>query len=543
MTNKVAVLIVSLNDANLSLNNGKSKIALDYSILLENNKDIEYLFDDIPNNIENLPLAIARNWYRNNNGIDTHKGKYSIGMVLEKRISLMISNTIKFYYGFLSKTKKYHKIEVPKNYPDYLINIINIFKEKILITSQQEYSNDFEVMFAKRAEIKKININKLSWIFRILQKPFLRFLRNKILVFPDWTYSKLKNNTYIYQNKINIFKSFYYKDSNNYLTYDIPKINTNVIIDLLIENGIQESDIKILSDLIINTIKQEAYKSLDVIAQHYAVMNELIKYYKPKQFIVPDDGEYPSYNMLLQISHKSNTNSVSVLDGYLTHLDKKQIKVIEDGITPLVKNYATMGSINHNLVGNISPKLNRIFMKSPILSHISSMKKMINKYDALVMMPIPNPLNPNSRWDMRNKYIIDVIKLLKSHNYKKIAIKIKPGHDLKDTEFLIRFFKKNNIENIEFLRGYGYDAISVSKIIIGQLGTATFESLVMKKPYYIYEPINCGLNNSSLNSSIAEIKHIARDINALSKNLDTMETIDLPINQLVDGQEMSMRII
>ena len=126
---------------------------------------------------------------------------------------------------------------------------------------------------------------------------------------------------------------------------------------------------------------------------------------------------------------------------------------------------------------------------------------------------------------------------------KKIAIKIKPGHDLKDTDFLIRFFNKNNIKNIEFLRGYGYDAISVSKIIIGQLGTATFESLVMKKPYYIYEPINCGLNNSSLNSSIAEIKHIARDINALSKNLDTMETIDLPINQLVDGQEMSMRII
>ena len=177
-------------------------------------------------------------------------------------------------------------------------------------------------------------------------------------------------------------------------------------------------------------------------------MKELIEYYRPKQVIVPDDGEYPRYNMLLQISHTSNKNSITVLDGYMTYLDKKQVRVIEDGVTPLVKNYATMGSINHNLVGNIFPKFNRILMKSPILSHISSMRKMSDRYDALVMMPIPNPSNPNSRWDMRNKYIIDIVTLLLSLNFNRIAVKIKPGPDLKDSDFLIRYFKRKNITNV-----------------------------------------------------------------------------------------------
>ena len=158
------------------------------------------------------------------------------------------------------------------------------------------------------------------------------------------------------------------------------------------------------------------------------------------------------------------------------------------------------------------------------------------------MMPMPNTVNPNSRWDMRNKYVIDVVELLRSHNFKKIAVKVKPGHNLNDSEFLIRFFKNNNIENVDILHGYAYDAISVSKIVIGQLGTTTYESLVMNKPYYIYEPIHCGFKEVNLNRSIAKTKHIARDINTLSNNITSMETIELPIDQLVDGQRMSIRI-
>lgn len=543
MTNKTATLIVSINDENLSIvDNTKSKIALDYSILLATNQKIEYLFEGIPDNLENLPTAIARNWYRDSVGIDNHQYKYSIGIVLEKRISYMISNMIKLYFSFLSKIKKYHRIEIPKNYPNYLKDIIHIFKDNIILIPQQKYSDDFKILFAKRGAIKKINVHKYSWILRLLQKPFMGFIKNKTLVFPDWTYSQLSNNNYIHQNKLNILKAFYYKNGNQDSTLDIPEININIIKSILKKYGIHETDSKVLSNLIINIIKKEAESSLDVIEQNYNVMRELIKYYKPKQIIVPDDGESPRYNILLQIMHKLNIDAITVLDGYLTYIDIDQIRIKEDGATPLVKNYATMGSINHNLIRNNFPKFNRILIKSPILSHISSIKKKADEYDALIMMPIPNTVNPNSRWDMRNKYVIDVVELLRSHNFKKIAVKVKPGHNLNDSEFLIRFFKNNNIENVDILHGYAYDAISVSKIVIGQLGTTTYESLVMNKPYYIYEPIHCGFKEVNLNRSIAKTKHIARDINTLSNNITSMETIELPIDQLVDGQRMSIRI-
>ena len=90
---------------------------------------------------------------------------------------------------------------------------------------------------------------------------------------------------------------------------------------------------------------------------------------------------------------------------------------------------------------------------------------------------------------------------------------------------------------------YKRQAISISKIVIGQLGTTTFESLVMNTPYYIYEPIYCGLSDENVSNSFTSARHISRNINTLSKNITNSDTIDLPIDQLIDGHEMPLRII
>ena len=544
MTNKIATLIVSIDDTNLSIDDKhRSKIALDYSIILASKQRIDYLFDSIPDNIEALPILIAREWYRDSKGIDTHQNNYSIGMILEKRIAIMTSNLIKYYFGFLNLVNKYDAIEVPTNYPKYLYDIIEYFKKTIKFTEKQKYSSDVEILFTEKGIVTKVKVSKYSWFFRMIQKPFMRFLANKTLVFPDWTYSKFKHNNYIYQNKINFFKSFYYKNVSKPLDIKRPIVNTDKINDILAKNNIQNKDQKILCKIINNMIEDEINNSLIYINQQYNVMQELINYYEPKKVIIPCDGEHTWYNMLFQILNKLNIDSTTVLDGYLTYLEKEQIRVTEDGITPLVNNYATMGSINHRMVGNIYPKFNRILIKSPILSHMPNRTSSKEKYDALVMMPIPNPKNPNSRWDMRNKYVIELIMLLKELGFKKIAIKVKPGANLNDKNFLINYFKKNNIEDIDFLHGYAYDAISISKIVIGQLGTTTFESLVMNTPYYIYEPIYCGLSNENISNSFTTIRHISRNINTLSKSITNSDTIDLPIDQLIDGQEMPLRII
>ena len=547
MLQKTAILIASTDDKNLNIDNKeKDKYALDYSIILHSKVDIKYLFNGIPNNLTNLPIAIARSWYRNLNNVDIHTSQYSSGMVLEKRTALMISNIIKFYYSFSELAKVYKTIEVPCNYPKFLDKIFNIFKNNIKFISEQIYSEDFDRSIKKRAAIKKVNVNKYSPIFRFLQKPFIRLMRNRTIVFPDWTYLGQKNKNYLYQNSLNIFNSFYYKDIDKKNDGETPKpvsINTDAIQALLDKYNIEPNDSYNLLILIQDIISIEYNASIKVLEQQYFVMENLINYYKPSKVIIPDDGGYAAYNMLMQVTSKAKIETVTVLDGYLMFLDVDEIRIKEDGVSPLVENYATMGSLNHEMVGNAYPKFNRVFIKAPLLSYLSNKVKPKIIYDAVIMMPVPSAMNPNYRWDMKNRYILDVINCLKLMKIDKIAVKIKPGPNMNDIKFLQDYFIKNNVDNVEFIQGFGYEAISKSSIVVGYLGTGVYESLIMKTPYFIYEPIYCGLTNNSMNNSIINNDYIARNIEDLSENILNKRNIKLSIEELVDGPEMSSAII
>jgi hypothetical protein len=78
---------------------------------------------------------------------------------------------------------------------------------------------------------------------------------------------------------------------------------------------------------------------------------------------------------------------------------------------------------------------------------------------------------------------------------------------------------------------------------VGYLGTGVYESLIMKTPYFIYEPIYCGLTNNNMNNSIINNDYIARNIEDLSENILNKRNIKLSIEELVDGPEMSSAII
>ena len=91
-----AIIITSINDTNLTINyDSKDKIALDYSIILNStDNSIEYFFRNNPLELSNIPALLAKSWYRNSDNIDNHNNKYSIGLVLEKRICYMISTIV-----------------------------------------------------------------------------------------------------------------------------------------------------------------------------------------------------------------------------------------------------------------------------------------------------------------------------------------------------------------------------------------------------------------------------------------------------------------
>ena len=481
MKDKTAILIVSIDDTNLSNPaDNKDKIALDYSIILNSNHKLKYLFDDVPSTLRALPYDIARSWYRDLNGKDNHRDKYSLGMLLETRVGLMVSNIVKIYYGFSSLSNNYQNIEVPKNYPKYLSKIINIFQHKITLINHQQYSSDFNNFFKNRSRIKEIKVNRYSNLFRILQKPFMKLLRKKTMIFPDWTYVKQKSNKYLSQNKLNIFKSFYFKDiniDNNISNYSL--VNDNKVKSILLNYNIKPKDVNNLASLVTDIINDVIKDSYEAIGQQYNILNELLLYYCPSKIIIPDDGRHPRYNMLMQVADSLNINVVTVLDGYLTYMDKNDIRIKEDGISPLVKNYATMGTLNHDLVGSVYPKFNRILIKTPLADYLDNKSNLKSQYDVLIMMPVPKPLYLNSRWDMINKYIIDVVNIITTMGITKIAIKIKPGLALNNISFLQNYMIRNGLKDVHFLNGYAYEAIAISKIIIGQLGTTLYESSLM----------------------------------------------------------------
>ena len=547
MLQKTAILITSADDKNLNIDDKeKDKYALDYSIILNSKADIKYFFNGIPSNLANLPSAIARSWYRNLDNVDIHASQYSSGMVLEMRIAPMISKIIQFYYSFAELEKVYKTIEVPCNYPKFLDKIFDIFKKNIKFIPEQIYSKDLDISIKKRNVIKKVNVNKYSPIFRFLQKPFISLMRNRTIMFPDWTYLGQKNKNYLYQNGLNIFNSFYYKDIDKKNDDEMPKpvsINTDAIQSLLDKYNIEPNDSYNLLILIQDIISIEYNASIKVLEQQYFVMENLINHYKPSKMIIPDEGFHSAYNMLMQVASKAKIETVTVLDGYLMFLDVDKIRIKEDGVSPLVKNYATMGSLNHEMVGNVYPKFNRIFIKAPLLSYLSNKVKPKKIYDALIMMPDPDAMNPNNRSDMKNKYILDVINCLKLMKIDKIAVKIKTGLDTHNIKFFQDYFIKNNIDNVEFIRGFGYEAISKSSIVVGQLGTSAYESLVMKIPYFIYEPMDNGLTDINIKYSIINDDYIARSIEDLSENIFNKKNIKILIEGLVDGPEMSSAII
>jgi len=544
---KTAILITSADDKNLNIDDKeKDKYALDYSIILNSKVDIKYFFNGIPSNLANLPSAIARSWYRNLDNVDIHGSQYSSGMVLEMRIAPMISKIIQFYYSFSELEKVYKTIEVPCNYPKFLDKIFDIFKKNIKFIPEQIYSKDLDISINKRNVIKKVNVNKYSPIFRFLQKPFIGLMRNRTIMFPDWTYLGQKNKNYLYQNGLNIFNSFYYKDIDKKNDDEMPKpvsINTDAIQSLLDKYNIEPNDSYNLLILIQDIISIEYNASVKVLEQQYFVMENLINHYKPSKMIIPDEGFHSAYNMLMQVASKAKIETVTVLDGYLMFLDVDRIRIKEDGVSPLVKNYATMGSLNHEMVGNVYPKFNRIFIKAPLLSYLSNKVKPKKIYDALIMMPDPDAMNPNNRSDMKNKYILDVINCLKLMKIDKIAVKIKTGLDTHNIKFFQDYFIKNNIDNVEFIRGFGYEAISKSSIVVGQLGTSAYESLVMKIPYFIYEPMNNGVTDINMKYSIINDDYIARSIEDLSENIFNKKNIKILIEGLVDGPEMSSAIM
>ena len=213
------------------------------------------------------------------------------------------------------------------------------------------------------------------------------------------------------------------------------------------------------------------------------------------------------------------------------------------GDNNLIKNFVSMGSMNDSFLKKYISHDNVINIQTPLANNIEKKKNIDIIYDAIILMPYCwNSVNADD--DKRYKYLFDVIKVLKSININKIAIKFKEGkvigpNDTGEKIVTEQLINLNKYKNISLISGSFSDYVNKTKIVIGQLGTSLIESVICETSYYLYEPIENGLYDYNFINSMISDKSYAKNINDLKNNILSNNSVELVKDKIVDGKSIN----
>lgn len=515
-------------------------ITSNYEIIqLNSDRNIRYLMEgqlyEVPDNIGG---EIARKWYRNRDNIDTYHSLFSMGLTIERRLGFALTNFIRFYLALEYWVSKVDKITILGKPPCELRKAAECFDGKIIFLNNACPSTELyrELdLFLSRAVICSIKIHPLSFIVRKFQQLFPFFFQKKVLLFSDWTLSKVKSKKIIRLNNQNIFKGFYFGYASKYIS----------IAEKSIEKSLDESALMAnISPILVdfkhsNNFPSLLTKTLEVIEseyksarsnaiQIYASCRLIFEDYNPKSIVLPGCAN-ATYAMIMQIAKEKHVPVVVALDGFLSYISKYEFYIDKDGDDMLVKNFAAMGYLSVNLLNRINYNFSSIkCINPPIFDH--NYKKNFKRYDVIILLPYPAYLNIRSRWDFRFEYILEVVKCLQLKGLTRLAIKIKQGvregETLNHIEEIINKNKnKNKMKNVEVLTGPLSEVLSSAEIMIGSMSTAIFESVKYDIPYYVYEPYYCGVSDSDIVNSTIYGNYIARDVKDLEFALENKKNI------------------
>lgn len=191
--NKHAILITSYNDINLVTNKFNNKavnsfIASEFPIIqLNRSVRLKYLFEYLESNIDLYKLVseISLNWNKDYNGVDNiGNRKIDIGLILRWRLTILFANHIRTYFAFLKLNNEYKSISISNKAPIHIKKIITYFSDKIHLYESPNYY-DYSITSAPdRGKIVLPRTKKyFSFLFKIFQRPFIKFLKNKVLRF------------------------------------------------------------------------------------------------------------------------------------------------------------------------------------------------------------------------------------------------------------------------------------------------------------------------------------------------------------------------
>jgi hypothetical protein len=554
---KNAILITSNEDVNiLSDNDELVGIACDYPIIQMNESANLQYFLDYPKegiDLHKLVGEVISGWYRDDEGVDAiSKSDVGIGALLQYRLAIEFSSTLRYYFAFKEHVPKYRKILISKNIPMSLLMAAKYFDDRIEYFCGSSAYEAHITSAPNRGIIRNPPIHKyFSILLRLIQRPFLRYIRNNVLVINDWTYRKIDNPDCLNINTFNPLRSFCLRSGNQYLKEAEKYFPLKLVTEHIkhnVERIISKYDLddqvqKDIVDLYINVVATEYNEARSRLINTYCSYKEMFYYYSPSMVVVP--GYAHSFcQTIFGIAKSKHVPTVFILDGYPFYIDKYLFQKDRAGRDQMVDYFGASGEYADILYKRVFGEdiIKTIKMSPPIIDTHKSVSNRDNAGSVLVLFSYGMIQNPDCRWDQRYQYVLDVISVLVELKASKIAVKMKIGIDVgKSEEFdLMRLLLDyHGYSDIEMISGELSEYLNNAKCIVGQLGTAIIESIYRDIPYYVYEPYSLGITNEMIANSMLEREMISRDIFELMESISDENHVVLKKNKIFNATQLA----
>ena len=529
-----------------------------YVFLSLKNHGVKYLYSETHESAEDYDsiTQIVLNWYKDKAGKDIFsKNGISFAPLITRSLLASFANDYRNFNALLPLSEKYESIHISINSEQSFKNVAEVFDNNIKFFNSDSKASLYFTSSPIRTVIGEYpNWKRASFMGRILQLPFLLFIKNKILVWSDWTYKDIFKNRHdhLYLNALKPWKGFYLlkdkrheKDAKIYFPDSFSEgLLTKESLLSLLDYKKTYWDEKLIA-LFINSVNRIYFGSYINLRKCYTTLVSSISLYRPTSIVLPGQTSF-IHLLILQIAKLMKIKMFLAVDGFPMVLDKGINTSDESAEELLFTKYIAYGSAGRDYyVEKMGlPKEKVIISESPIVSKLLKSKKALKDKNigAVIMSYYPNQHNPQSKWDMRYKIAADIIELLQELEETSINLKIKDGLGSSIEESTYKeYFELVGIDpsSINIIRGESHTAIACASYIIGQASSSCFEAAIIDKDYFIYEPFENGVTREMLNSTIADIKEAPRTIEQLRTAIIESKPVIFRKNKyLTDGETL-----
>ena len=482
-----------------------------------------YCNDKIYNKYDLIKDYLCKNWFKTDYRSENNLKINLIGNILISRLHSDFTDKLRIYLSLEKISKNYDKVFFSSKLPKPFINVSKYFNNCKEFKSTIGLPNFLHSVVERSTYRYSPKIHKLSKTARVVQSLIpQKKIYNKILAFSDPYYDNYlkKRKDVIFLNNLNPFSGYYFNTTVEKKFFFTKKHLSSKFVKNNLSKLIKKQKItlnKKILNILCESIVENFNNGLKFFNWSYDHYFEILDHYKPIKIIFPNIISF-DYLIVNYLAKTNKINSLVCLDGIETIYNP--LSIIFDNNKFIYDKLICYGEADYKL--NLAHKINKnqlILSKFPIKKKHKLYKKKF--YDFIIMAYQPRTNNLNSRWDKRYSNSIEIIGMLNSLGYNKIAIKIKPDNKNLNPEinFLKKLIKQKNY-SCQILTGNIIEHMDKTKNIIGGISTSVWESAFLNIPYYIYEPKNMGLLDKQIkNSIIFGIKDATRNILKLKKNI------------------------